>query len=157
MIRRRHPLKRGGRELQRSAVKHYDPDIARMIDSGGERDWLGRLRLLERAGEIRNLRLQVTHQLYVGDGLSQCSCQWPKGKEMPIGMMRVYSPRLDFEFEERASGIVAGGQVERRLVYADAKGWMDPESKQYLGYKLFAAIHGQEIRLLRTPRRRRTK
>jgi len=104
------------------------------------------LHLRQRAGEIRGLRTQVTHALYVGASGSYCDCHGIVIPPHLVKAERVRAVRLDFQFEERT----APRKWEVR--YGDAKGWIDTGSAQYLAYKIFAILHGQEIQLYRKSR-----
>ena len=116
--------------------------------SGLESRVTASLRLLERAGQIRNLQREVTHQLYVGQGDSCCACQLAApGLALFQNAVRIYAPRMDFQFEELTPRTHGEHAEQWKLIYADAKGFQD--DKQRMGYKLFAAIHGQAIRLYR--------
>ncbi len=143
MIRRRAPLRRsgwhreGGRSLNRSAKKQILG--SRMIDSKGERSWAEWLMAEQADGRVRGLRFQVTHGLRMCGGHACCKCFGPH--VCNPSARTTYSPRLDFQFEE------PDGRGGWRLVYADAKAWLDPDGKQFLGYRDFAAIHGCTVRL----------
>lgn len=142
MIPRRTPLKRSGIKRNKFGNVKQMHD-GRSYASGLERDTYLMLQDEQRQGKIKQLETQITHGLYVGYGDARCTCQWPQGKPMEDGMERIYSPVLDFQFYERVDA--GGDRDEYFIVYADAKGYQDAKQRQ--GYKLFAAIHRQKIRL----------
>lgn len=161
MILRRKPLSRMqpiNRRLAGIARGNKFGNVKRMHDgrsyaSGLERDTFLILQQEERDGKIRNLQTQVTHGLYVGHPIypengkyarASCTCMFNQGEPMPGGLEKIYSPQLDFQFEECAGGNMIRPQIWV-LIYADAKGFQDAKQRQ--GYRLFAAIHGQKIRL----------
>jgi hypothetical protein len=154
---RQKPIQRTG--IKRAKYGNVKQRVdGRTFDSGLERDCYSVLVLLEKAGEIRNLQCQVTHQLYAGVGRAICSCLAGVGDERRTaleGLDRIYAPRLDFQFEQRKDNYHAGltcswAPEHVYTVWADAKGFQD--AKQVMGYKLFEAIHGGPIRLYRTAR-----
>ena len=151
MIRRRAQIKRSavtrqlswmaktGTQLRSSLTKSCTCAQGHKHDSRMEAGTCDDLHLLERAGRVQNIQRQVTHQLYARADGGWCSCMG----ELPGGSKwcRIYAPRLDFEFDE----LVSGGVWAH--IYADTKGWVNRHSGQYVAYKLFAALHEQEIRL----------
>jgi hypothetical protein len=129
-------------------------------DSVMEADTCDELDLLRRGGIVKDIRRQVTHQLFVGAGLSRCSCQWPKGKPFPVVMDMIYSPRLDFQFHElkcRKDHTQDGTHWDDcwAEVFADTKGWIDRSSAQHVAYKLFNSMHESKIRLYTKHSRRK--
>jgi hypothetical protein len=138
---------KSGVALRSSLVESCTCSQGHLHDSRLEARTCDDLHLLERGGQIREIERQITHGLYVGEGVSACTCSRPKGEPMPKGLEKIYSPRLDFQFLEAFTNDTPHGPPIWLLVYADAKGWSDRRSAQFLAYKLFAAIHGQAIRL----------
>ena len=121
-----------------------------------ESAWCAALSLLEKGGAIRGLRQQVQHTLYLQGGkimntrapgiqiytcmLGWCSCFGKDGRPMPPGFTRIRAIIPDFEFEEKDK--LTG---EWQIVTADAKGAQ--QEVQAMAYKLFALLHGREVRL----------
>lgn len=148
MIRRASPIRRT--PIKRKFGNQPQHFAGQSFASKLEQSVYADLLLLEKAGEIRGLRREVTHQLYAGSGHAWCACQYSEAAY--DHSVRIYAPRLDFQFEEKQAiraphSVNYEKSIRWQLIFADAKGFQD--AKQIMGYKLFSAIHGQEIRLYR--------
>lgn len=84
------------------------------------------LRLMERAGQIKDLKRQVPYLLVING--------------VVVGKIV-----MDFVYMERTGRLLTGGEPEWVHVDDDAKGDQTPLSK--FQHKVFAAIFGREIRI----------
>jgi len=151
---RRTALRSGGgfmraqrqdRGAMRSHVRSMTVDGVK-FDSLLEAACWQQLVLLERAGQLRGLKMKQRHQMYVGTGQSYCSCQLPAGElsdSHTATRLRAVIP--DFEYEVPASDM----HGTWRAVTADAKGWQDANSAQWVAYQLFRILHRRPIVLMK--------
>lgn len=104
------------------------------FDSLKEGRRYGQLRLLERGGEIRNLRLQTRHPLHVN------GC-----------FVAHYVADFDYEERVRPASVEAGQAVPPdtwRPVTEDVKGGEATQTDAFkLKAKIFEAIHGRKVRI----------
>lgn len=104
------------------------------FDSLKEGRRYGQLRMLERAGEIRNLRLQTRHPLTI-DGAT----------------IAVYVADFDYEERVRPQSRVAGGEPAPEVwqaVTEDVKGGEATQTDVFkLKAKIFAVNYGRKVRV----------
>ena len=110
------------------------PAFGRLFDSRAEADRYGELYLMERAGEITELRMQVDYPLKAPEnsGLYSDAVRTEKGAVMRY--------RADFVYRDKAG----------KLVVEDVKGFPTPEFK--IKRELMRMFYGIEIRVLKKRR-----
>jgi hypothetical protein len=121
------------------------------------------LQVREKAGEIRNLRFQVTHTLYLAESIANvpgsgravisgwCSCFGDRQATAPAGFKRFRAIRPDFEYEECFLKVADSNGKDRVQMWApitaDAKG--AEHEAQHMAYQVFEFIHGRPVHLFK--------
>ena len=119
-----------------SKAARTDPATGIVFDSKGELGRWHELQMLQRAGEITELRRQVSFPLEIDDGFGKRSIlirspSYPNGRACKI--------TIDFAYRERSAGI---GWED---VFEDWKGLSTEASR--LRIAVFEAIYGKRVRL----------